>query len=185
MRIGITGTPGVGKSTVARRLANRLGFSVTSLDDIVIRRGAYLEYDVERDSYVVDEEAVEKILNEVVLDNGVYEGLSVVYTTNPDLFDIVFVLRCDPYTLEERLRAKGFKEAKIKENVSAEILDIVYADALRIYGASKVKQVDNSRGLDETVDKMLAKLEDDRAVCDSVDWLTLVMEKGDVKRFLE
>jgi len=84
--------------------------------------------------------------------------------------------------LEGRLRSKGFPEEKVRENVEAEILDIVYSEALRIYG-DRVLQVDNSGDPSITVRRILDKLGSGVSGCDSVDWLGLIYERGDVERF--
>ncbi len=41
----------------------------------------------------------------------------------------IIVLRCHPDVLAERLRARGYSEAKVRENVQAEILDVILCEA--------------------------------------------------------
>jgi adenylate kinase len=44
--------------------------------------------------------------------------------------DGIVLLRCDPLVLVERLRARGWKEEKVRENVEAEALDVLAAEVL-------------------------------------------------------
>lgn len=43
--IVISGTPGVGKTLVATRLASRLGLSYINLSDLVVRESLYIDVD--------------------------------------------------------------------------------------------------------------------------------------------
>jgi len=180
--LGVTGTPGTGKTTVSRMLGRELGLPVVSLDDMVIGEGLVKGFDERRGSHIADVDRVTEAAPRLVNVDGVYEGLSIIYIEDPSIFDKVVVLRCSPYVLEGRLRSKGFPEEKVRENVEAEILDIVYSEALRIYG-DRVLQVDNSGDPSITVRRILDKLGSGVSGCDSVDWLGLIYERGDVERF--
>ena len=41
----------------------------------------------------------------------------------------IIVLRCRPSVLAERLRKRGYSEAKVRENVQAEVLDVILCEA--------------------------------------------------------
>ncbi len=57
----------------------------------------------------------------------------------------VFVLRCDPKALQSRLRRRGWRWEKVRENVLAEILDSCLIEAIEEYGSSNVRQLITSR----------------------------------------
>lgn len=54
----------------------------------------------------------------------------------------VVVLRTHPKVLEQRLRARGYNAAKIRENVEAEALDIILWEAVSAHGIDKVYEID-------------------------------------------
>jgi len=186
MKIGVTGTPGTGKTIFAKTLASQLKYDYFNLEDFIIKNKLYIEYDETRDSYVLDIEKAYDKFREVVSDNTVYEGLSVAYILDNELFDYVILLRCNPYELERRLKKKGFSEEKVRENIQAEILDVIAYEVFNKVDREKVIQIDNSNDLEEKVEKVInIVLHKTRGECDEVDWLSMIVEKGDIKRFLE
>ncbi len=129
----ITGTPGVGKTTVAGILENR-GYRVADLLAIA-------EY------YGCVDESGEEI--EIDLDH-----LTELFRPDDFNFDFVeghlshhvaekcIVLRCRPDVLERRMRKKGWNDKKILENLEAEIIDYVLIEALRT--CSEVHEIDTT-----------------------------------------
>ncbi|MCJ7640224.1 MAG: AAA family ATPase, partial [Euryarchaeota archaeon] len=61
----------------------------------------------------------------------------------------VIVLRTNPAVLRGRLQEKGFSEKKIRENIEAEILDVILIEALGLHG-NNVYEVDSTGGLRTT-----------------------------------
>ena len=59
------------------------------------------------------------------------------------------ILRCDPIVLGERLKAKDWQKEKIKENVGAEILDVIKIEAYE--SLEKVFEIDTSHKTAEEV----------------------------------
>ncbi|MDO5852765.1 MAG: adenylate kinase family protein [Thermoplasmata archaeon] len=122
----LTGTPGTGKSSVSAELRSR-GWDVVDGKAFLREHGLLGEYDAERDTYEVDLddfndalEAFRDAEGPVVLDSHLSHFM--------DSSGIV-VLRCRPSVLAERLRARGYSEAKVRENVQAEILDEILVEA--------------------------------------------------------
>jgi len=58
--------------------------------------------------------------------------------------DIVIVLRCHPDELRKRLEKRGYGERKIRENMEAEAMGLITAEALSYYGKDKVFEVDTT-----------------------------------------
>jgi adenylate kinase len=111
MLVALTGTPGTGKTAVAKVLEG--DFEIIYLKDL---KEFYREYDEERDSFVVDVDAMrEKFEKFEPSEMVILEGhLSHYMPVN-----IAIVLRCHPDELKKRLEKRGYREEKIRENLDA------------------------------------------------------------------
>jgi len=122
MRVTVTGTPGVGKTTATELVGTDL--EVVHLNDLVREEGLTTGTDEERDSLVVDLEAVSARLadrTDVLVESHLAHHVDS---------DRTIVLRCDPSELESRLLDRGETESKAAENAEAEALDVVLSEAV-------------------------------------------------------
>ncbi|QYZ78538.1 adenylate kinase [Methanofollis formosanus] len=168
MMVGITGTPGTGKSTVAAVLAGR-GRRVVHTTETV---GPFvLGDDPERDTRVVDAEAWAAAFEPV---DGVVEG----HLAHLLPCDRIVVLRCRPALLEERLAARGYAREKVRENAEAEALDVILIETLDLFPAERVLEVDvTALGPEDVADLVEGFM--DGTVAPSVgtiDWSSYLME---------
>lgn len=126
MRLGLTGTPGSGKTSVANLMS---GMGVISVKELANRHGCLAEKDPYDASCEIDVtslflaldklwssgEDVEPSMGE---DEVVVEGhLSHLLPVN-----CIVILRCNPETLKARLEGRGWSEEKIRENVEWELM---------------------------------------------------------------
>jgi len=143
MLVAITGTPGTGKSSITSYLENK-GHIVLRLNEIAIENKFIIGYDKERRCYVID---VKKLSNHI---NEKYGNLKDIIFLDGhishlvDNLDIVIVLRTDPKELKDRLLRKKWGKQKIRENLEAEILDIITIEALEKYPAKKIYEIDTT-----------------------------------------
>jgi len=140
----VAGTPGVGKSTVALGLASKLGGLVIELRELAdpgevevhpaklaARAGARIRAGG-RDAVI---------------------ATHIVFKPRGITVGGVVVLRRCPLRLIEELRLRGYPEEKVLENAEAELLGVVYVEAMRRMGGGRVFQVDTTdRGVEETVE---------------------------------
>ncbi len=126
MLVAITGTPGVGKSTVSKILAHR--FRVIDIHSYAEQHGLFEEYDEEAGSYDVDVEKLnDSIMSEDFSDENVFLDGHLSHFVDCDL---IIVLRCEPRKLAERLKARGYDDRKVLENVQAEVLDVILGESV-------------------------------------------------------
>jgi len=126
--IVISGTPGCGKTSVAKEISNLIKAKIMSLNELAISDEFSFEYDEERKTYIVDFEIflpyiLDKI-EDIKQENPPYLIIESHFSDIiPERFiDYVFILRCDPDELFRRLEIKNFDREKITENIQAEIL---------------------------------------------------------------
>ncbi len=123
MIIAVSGTPGTGKTTVAKMLAEKIGYKYVSLNELAKKEGLYAGYDERRRCEIVDvekiSEKVKKMKNAVVESHYAHEVFS----------DALIILSCDIKELRKRLEKRGWRKEKIDENVEAEIFKVCASEA--------------------------------------------------------
>ncbi|MBP2143063.1 adenylate kinase [Methanococcus voltae] len=184
--IAITGTPGVGKSTVSKVFCEVQDCNLYDITKIVKENGLYYEKDESLDSYVVNfdklKEFFEKefISNEknksnksVVIEGHVSQHLELDY-------DYIIVLRCEPKIIEERLKKRGYSESKVHENVEAEIMDVCLIEALESAQNNeniKIHEIDcTNKNPDEVVKEMITAISTNNLAYGTVSWLEMYFD---------
>lgn len=148
MRVAVTGTPGVGKTTATEGLSTDL--DVLHLNDLVRDAGLTEGTDEARGSLVVDLEAVSARLEgreDLLVESHVAHHLDV---------DRAIVLRCRPDVLERRLLDRGEGEAKAAENAEAEALDVILSETVERQGVDSTYEIDTT---DRSVDAVRSDVE--------------------------
>lgn len=133
MRIALTGTPGVGKTATAKDLSAVLHMTHINISEVAKEMGAVTEEN--GNTSIVDTDILRQKMenmDNIIIDSHFSELFKV---------DLVFVLRCEPKILYERLKERGYSEKKIKENVEAEILDYCLMSALKHHDAETVFEI--------------------------------------------
>lgn len=155
----ITGTPGCGKSTTCELLQRRLpDYKYYNISDFAKEHDCHDGYDEARKSYIVNED---RLLDE--LEPLLRQGSSIVDWHVNDVFperliDLVVVLRCDNAILFDRLKARGYHDSKVEENLDAEIMGVVLQDATDSYEQEIVVELqsDSTEQMDANVDRIVS-----------------------------
>ncbi len=178
MMIGITGTPGTGKTSVTRLLENDPFHQVIHLNELIKEEKLYSEVDNERDCVVADMEQVYKRVSE--LQDDFYSVTIIDSHLSHHIANIVIVLRTSPAELKERLEKRKYSVDKVRENLEAEALDIILAEA--VDWCEKVFELDttgrNVEGTFKDIERIIKALLNNRTLeveeefrPGSVDWI--------------
>lgn len=165
MLIALSGTPGVGKTNASEMLRIR-GYSVLSLDQLAEENDFVVGYDENMDAKIIDVDALDDFVRKnfakknIIIEGHLSHMLSV---------DIVIILRCDPLVLEERLKDKGWPEKKIRENMGAEILDVIKVEALEL--RDEVYEIETTRRSAEEVADAIEGIINGNYEKPYIDWL--------------
>lgn len=178
-RVALTGTPGVGKTTLARHAA-AAGWTVVDLGALAKEHAAVVGRDEEDDADVVD---VERLRGR--LPPGAGPTLVDGHLSHLLGLDTVWILRCHPDPLRGRLEARGYTKRKVTENVEAEAMDLILQEAAAT-GARIVQRDATHRSAEELLASFTAamaaseaSLEDAAATgpdIEAVDWSDWLME---------
>ncbi|MEM1982691.1 MAG: adenylate kinase family protein [Sulfolobales archaeon] len=170
----ISGTPGVGKTSVALRIAEILGGKYFNLSEFVLSNNLFIGYDRNTDSFIIDEEKLRNALNDLIRRSEGYIIIDSHYgeIVDDDLLFKLIVLRLDPRVLHRRLISKGWGGRKLLDNLESELVGVCTFNALEEHDRSKVCEVDvTGKDLNEVVREVLEIINGD-LVCEvKVDWL--------------
>jgi adenylate kinase len=187
----ITGTPCVGKTVTADLLTSKLNAFYINLTDLALNEGLTTGKDEERNSTIVDEERMQKRINELIRKtdkkNIIIDGHYAVNVVTPSLVTLVFVLRRDPIELRKFMEQRGFSGRKLFENLASEILDVCLVDAVNLVGQRKVCEVNTTgKSAEETTREILSLLENPKnCQVGIVDWLGKLETEGLLDEYLK
>ncbi len=174
MTCSLTGTPGVGKTSVSDILREK-GYEILDLNEFIEKNDLKGEKDEDRRSFEVDTEGLREVFEEREIDADMIEGHLSHYLP----VSFVIVLRCSPSELQDRMEKKGWSEEKIEENVEAEMLDTILLEALDM--DSDVYEIDTTSKTPEKVAENVTDIisgEEEDYEPGSVDWSDELLQKG-------
>lgn len=186
----ITGTPCVGKTSVARLLASKLNAFYVNLTALATSENLILGKDKERDSIIIDEKRMRNKIQEIIKECSqealIIDGHYAVSVVPKQLVTHVFVLRRDPVELRKFMEKCGFSGRKLWENLASEILDVCLVDALNVHEEGKVCELNiTGKSAKEVVKEILDTISNRERCCVGVvDWLSRLEEKHLLDEYL-
>lgn len=150
----ITGTPGVGKTSLALLLTDKLNeqlqntntnkqFTYINIGKLITDKKLYTEWNKEFDVPEFEEDLVVNELNPFILEGGCVLDFHSSYFIPEDWVNLVVLLRCDNTILYDRLNARGYSEKKIKENIECEIMEVTADDVKENFAENKIVELKN------------------------------------------
>lgn len=129
----ITGTPGTGKTTTACALAEAAQLRHINIGDLVRGKDLHDGWDDELDCYIINEDLVCDELEDMMTQGGNivdYHGCDFF----PERwFDLVVVLQTENSILYDRLKNRGYSDAKLKNNIECEVFQMLLEEAKESY----------------------------------------------------
>src|SRR3990170_6275827 len=180
----ITGTPCIGKTTIARQLASQLEATYVNLTELAKKENLIQGEDAERKTTIINENRMRTRLKEIIdqteKTNVVVDGHYAAAVVPETHVTRIFVLRRNPVELREFMEKSGFSGAKLWENLASEILDVCLVEALREQEAERICELDVTG---KTVEKVVAEIMDilngqKKCRVGCVDWLGMLETQG-------
>ena len=161
----LTGTPGTGKTSLKKHLNKK----IISLSEYYEQAS---EGKTDNGEWIVDIEKLDNILEDS--DCNFFEGN---FSHKLDKIDKVIVLRCDPQILEKRLESRNYSKNKVRENLEAEAIGVIYSEAIEIQDKANVFQIDNStRKPQETASIIEKYINDNIKVEEEIDYSEKILD---------
>jgi adenylate kinase len=127
----VTGTPGTGKTTLAKGLAKRIRCKYVDVNKLIKAEKLSEGYDNEKQCEIIES----RRLNRALLDLQANSMVPLVIDSHLSHYmpkkhvKLCIVAKCDLKELKKRLEARGYPKAKVRENLDAEIFDVCGTEA--------------------------------------------------------
>jgi len=159
MKLLITGTPGVGKTSIALALAKKLKAEYINEKNFALKHKIGF-FDIKTNELVIPLKKIEKKLNELIKKKKklIIEGHTLCETKLK--VDFVIVIRVDPEILQERLERKNYLPEKVLDNVFCEGIDYCLKHVKRRYAAKKIIEIKNEKNINTTIVNILRTLKE-------------------------
>ena len=191
MKIILSGTPGVGKHTIATTLSS-LFDKVTIVDINKIILSEDLLIPSQRGNHDVD---IQKSLDFLTLllskkeyQDSIIVGHLAPYVIDPLLVDLAVILRRSPYELIKIYEDRSYSQTKISDNIVAEILGIISYDALKNFEFSKLSELEIATSVlpSLSAQKIVNMYMDKKQRSfGNIDWLPLIQNDPEMLKFLK
>ena len=184
----VLGVAGVGKTAFGQLLAGKLGVRFIDLPAYVKLHKLYNGYDERAQAYIVDFRKISARLGREL--GGGRAVVASIHPFKPRGADVksAIVLRLRPDKLIKVLEARGYPRWKIAENVSAELIDEPFAEAVKKFGEGRVIQLNvtdvDFKALAERVAEAF-KAGAERELDQLIDWIKVLESLGLLDEVLE
>ncbi|MEC7097259.1 MAG: adenylate kinase family protein [Candidatus Thermoplasmatota archaeon] len=137
--IALTGTPGVGKTTIAQLLIER-GWQTMSVSDLAKKFDCEGDFDESMNSQEIDihllaERFTVESDKRLIIDGHLSHFLAV---------DGIILLRCRPEQLQIRLADRSYSDSKLTANVEWELLSGTWAEIIEFEMGQPILEIDTS-----------------------------------------
>ncbi|NHI91129.1 MAG: AAA family ATPase [Candidatus Lokiarchaeota archaeon] len=187
----ITGTPGTGKTTLAKLICETTNSKLFEINSIVIQNEFFEDWDEERNVPIVNNEKIFLFFQDYLKSSSdekiiIVEGHYFEFIPE-GLIDKIVILRSYPSILKQRLINKNFNDLKINENVQAEILGSIMGIVIDKYSKISLLQVDTSDMSIENSKNLILNFIEDRIPSTNqseyIDWLPILEEKKELDSY--
>ena len=155
MIIVISGTPGTGKSALAKKLMKSLNYPLLDINKFIKQKRLSEGYDKKRKTNLIDTKKLNKaIISEIKKVQKEHSPKGIIIDSHLSHYlpkkyvDLAIITKCNLKTLEKRLKKRNYPTSKIRENLDAEIFFICLNEARE--AKHKILVIDTTKGINIT-----------------------------------
>lgn len=128
----VSGTPGTGKTELAKALARKLSYQYIDVNKLIKENNLSDGYDRKKECEIVDVNKLSKFFVDFIKkskQNLVIDSHLAHYLPKKHI-DLCIITKCDLKELNKRLKKRKYSKEKIRENLDSEIFDICLSEAI-------------------------------------------------------
>lgn len=130
----ITGTPGAGKTTIAKRLAKSCKATYIDVNSIIKKHHLKEGYDKKRRTALINTNKLNNVLIKLIQEARKNKQALVIdshlsHYLPKKWIDLCIVTKTSLKKLKNRLKKRGYRKEKIQENLLCEIFDVCLTEA--------------------------------------------------------
>ena len=147
----ITGTPGTGKTLLAKKLAKRHGYAYVDVNALIAKHKLHERYDRKLKTKIINQKKLAKFLVTLISHIRATNAKGVVIDSHlshhlpPSLVDVCYVTACSLPVLKQRLKKRGYSSRKIRDNLEAEAFQSCLIEAQELGHKIIVKDTSNQK----------------------------------------
>ncbi len=149
MKVCITGTPGTGKTKIAKALSKAVDWKLIQLNKLAKEKNLYSGFDKKRNCKIVDIRALNKEIKKL-------KGNLILESHYSHMMDCdkVILLTTKPKELRKRLEKRHWTKKKIKENIDSEIMEIIKSEVYQMFKKPNIIEIDTTNKIGENISKI-------------------------------
>jgi len=127
----VSGTPGTGKTEIAKELAKKLKYKYINVNKLIKENSLSDGYDNEKKCEIVDVKKLSRFLIGFIKkskQNLIIDSHLAQYIPQKHV-DLCIITKCDLKELNKRLKKRKYIKEKTRENLDSEIFDICLNEA--------------------------------------------------------
>ena len=191
MKIILSGTPGVGKHTIATILSSLFDkVPIVDINKIILSENFLISS--QRGNHDVDIQKsfdfLTLLLSKKEYQDSIIVGHLAPYVIDPLLVDLAVILRRSPYELRKIYEYRSYSQTKICDNMVAEILGIISYDALKNFEFSKLSELEIATSIlpSLSAQKIVHMYGDKKQRSfGNIDWVPLIQNDPVMLKFLK
>jgi adenylate kinase len=191
LKIILSGTPGVGKHTIATTLSSLFDkVTIVDINKIILSEDLLIHSQSENHDVDIQKslDFLTLLLSKKEYQDSIIVGHLAPYVIDPLLVDLAVILRRSPYELIKIYEDRSYSQTKISDNIVAEILGIISYDALKNFEFSKLSELEIATGVLPTLSAQKIVnmyMNKKQRSFGNIDWLPLVQNDPEMLKFLK
>jgi len=185
LRILITGTPAVGKTLISFKLACYLKYDFINLNSLIFFNNLFF-LNKNSGDFILKVAEVRTLLESIFKQSQNLIIDTHIISCIPRDIDYVFILRCDPLILYNRLSYRKYFRGKILENIESEFIGVISNECYEYFKGTSAKVFEINATYDSvTAFKKICRILKNNLTGDKIDWVSKYSKKTNLLKFIK